>query len=264
MKTVELTIENHIAVIALNRPEQSNSIILDTFGDLEAAARQVATDDAVRVVILTGHGKHFCAGLDMSLFPKGEGELTWFEDKAFFGLDKLGANAFQRAATIWRELDVPVIAAVNGVAFGGGCQIALGADIRIGEAATKMSLLETHWGLIPDMGLTVTLPAILPMDVAAELILSAKIMDATQSREAGLLTSIAENSRDAAMALAENIAAKSPDAIKAAKKLYRKAWTKEAADLLKYEALLQRDLLGSASQVEAVSANLGKREPVFK
>jgi len=264
VNTLELNIDNHIAIIALNRPDQSNSIVLETFEDLARAVSLISGADDVRVVVLTGRGKHFCAGLDMSLFLKNEGAVEWFESKAFSNLDSTGANLFQQAATVWRGLDVPVIGAINGVAFGGGCQIALGADIRIGDATTRMSLLETHWGLIPDMGLTATLPGLVPMDVAAEIIFSAKIMDSAQAKEAGLLTSLAENCMDGAMALAQNIAAKSPDAIKAAKNLYRKAWSPDAAELLKYEALLQRELLGRPNQIEAVSANLGKRKPLYR
>lgn len=264
MTTVELVIDQHIAVIALNRPDQSNSIVLDTFKDLEQAATQVSGIEDVRVAILTGNGKHFCAGLDMSLFPRRQGKVEWFEGKAFSDLDQHGANLFQRAATIWQSLDIPVIAAINGVAYGGGCQLALGADIRIGDATTKMSLLETHWGLVPDMGLSATLPPILPMDVAAELILSARVLGAQEAKDIGLLTSISEDSLGGAMALAKNIAGKSPDAIKAAKKLYRNAWIRPVADLLGYEAKLQQTLLGKANQIEAVSANLEKRRPAYQ
>lgn len=259
MKTLELTVENTIAEIIFNRPEHSNSVTLDTFDDLLEVAGVINADSDIRVVVMTGEGKHFCAGLDMSLFPREEGPVDWFERSAFKPLDDKGANLFQRCAIVWRELRVPVIAAVNGVAFGGGCQLALGADIRIADDTTRMSLLETHWGLIPDMGLSATLPSLMAQDVAAELILSAKILNGQEAKEAGLVTSVADDCYQSAKALAENIAGKSPTAIQAAKRLYRYAWGGPVKGALPYEAQLQKELIGSAEQLAVVKANFKKR-----
>ncbi|MCB1666748.1 MAG: crotonase/enoyl-CoA hydratase family protein [Porticoccaceae bacterium] len=263
MKTVTVTIENHIAQVTLSRPEQSNSLIFDTFKDLTEAANQLAENNTVRVIVLTGAGKHFCAGLDRSLFPQKPGTVDWFEEHVFNELDELAANLFQRCVTAWQQIPIPVIAAVNGAALGGGCQVALGADIRIADATTKMSLMETHWGLIPDMAVSLTLPPLMPKDVAAEILLSARILDAQEAKATGLVTQLTDDCYASAMALAKNIAAKSPEAIRATKKLYQAAWGEPKPELLRLEAQLQRSLLGTSNQVESVRANLEKRQPVF-
>ena len=264
MKTLDISVKDHIASVTFSRPEQSNSIILDVFHELIQAAETIANDDTVRVVIITGAGKHFCAGLDRSLFPQSTGPVDWFEEHANTPLDQRGANLFQHAVTVWQDISVPVIAAVNGAALGGGCQIALGADIRIADASTRMSLMEAHWGLIPDMAASELLPTLMPRDVAAELLLSARTLNAAEAKEAGLVTRITDNCQSAAQELAENIAAKSPRAIRAAKQLYQSAWQNGGESLLPFEAKLQQQLIGTDEQIEAVTANLAQRPPRFK
>jgi len=248
---------NNIAEIVLNRPDQANSLVMDSFFELVAVGEELKQDDQLRAVILRGEGKHFCAGLDMSLFPKEAGSAEWFSEHADTIVDAAsGANIFQRCATIWADLPVPVIAAIQGVAFGGGCQLALGADIRLADASTKMSLMETHWGLIPDMGLTQTLPPLMSMDKAAELILRAKIVGAQEALDLGLITRICENSRQQALELAAEIAEKPPKAIRAAKELYRAAWRQSRANLLEMEASLQAQLIGKEEQIERFNSNI--------
>lgn len=255
MKTVLLEIENNIAQVFLNRPEHSNSIVLETFRELISVGEQLKRNHSLRAVILTGKGKHFCAGLDRSLFPKKPGTVDWFEQYATISLETKRANIFQRCVTIWQELSIPVIAAVNGAALGGGCQIALGADIRIGDSTTRMSLMETYWGLIPDMAITQTLPQICSRDVAADLILTARKLNYQEAKEAGLVTRISEDCYGEALALAKHIASLSPDAIRAAKRLYQQAW-KAAPELLSLEAQLQKELLGSPNQIACIKQNM--------
>ena len=261
LKTLEIRRHGNIAEVVLNRPDQANSLVMDSFFELVAVGEELKRDDQLRAVILRGKGKHFCAGLDMSLFPKEAGSAEWFSEHADTIVDAAsGANIFQRCATIWIDLQVPVIAALQGVAFGGGCQLALGADIRVADATTKMSLMETHWGLIPDMGLTQTLPPLMSMDKAAELILTAKIVNAQEAFNLGLVTRIGDDSHQQAFELASEIAEKPPQAIAAAKKLYRAAWREPRTSLLEMEAMLQAQLIGQAEQIERFKDNMKKKE----
>jgi enoyl-CoA hydratase/carnithine racemase len=173
-------------------------------------------------------------------------------------------NHAQRPAWVWKTLPVPVIAAIHGVAYGGGIQIALGADIRIAAPDAKLSVMEIKWGLVPDMSLTQTLRDVVPLDVAKELTFTGRILSGEDAKALGLVTRVAENPHEAAMSLAREIAGKSPDAIRAGKKLYEDSWHADARTGLALEASLQTDLIGQPNQVEAVMANFEKRAPEFR
>jgi len=174
-----------------------------------------------------------------------------------------GANRAQLAAWIWQEVPVPVIAAVHGVAYGGGLQIALGADMRIVAPDARMSVMEIKWGLVPDMSGTQTLRRLVPLDVAKELTFTGRVISGTEAKSLGLATRLSERPREDALALAAEIASKSPDAIRAAKKLLQEAWQGSVADGLRLEENLQRSLIGRPNQVESVKANFEKRAPRF-
>jgi enoyl-CoA hydratase/carnithine racemase len=173
------------------------------------------------------------------------------------------ANPLQRAAWVWQEVPVPVIAAVHGVAYGAGLQIALGADIRFVAPDARLSVRETHWGLIPDMAITQTLLHLVPIDVAKELTFTARIVSGTEAKALGLATHLSEAPREDALALARELAGRSPDALRAAKRLWNEAPQLPLAEGLALEERLQRSLMGRANQVEAVRANLDKRAPKF-
>jgi enoyl-CoA hydratase/carnithine racemase len=158
---------------------------------------------------------------------------------------------------------MPVIASLHGVVFGGGCQIALGTDIRIAAPDIKMSIMEIKWGLVPDMSITQTLRDLMPMDVAKELTFTGRILNGEQAKDVGLVTRVADDPFAAAMELAEEIAGKSPDAVRAAKTLYEQAWHADTRTGLELEASLQAALIGSTNQIEAVKANFEKRPPSF-
>jgi enoyl-CoA hydratase/carnithine racemase len=178
--------------------------------------------------------------------------------------DERPENQAQRPAYVWKRLPVPTIAAIHGVAFGGGVQIALGADIRIATPDAKMSVMEIRWGLIPDMSITQTLRDLVPMDVAKELTFSGRVLSGEEARELGLVTRTAPDAHAAAMDLAREIASKNPDAIRAAKKLFETSWHADDREGLALEASLQTELIGSPNQIEAIKANFEKRLPVFK
>ena len=172
-------------------------------------------------------------------------------------------HAAQRPALIWKRLPVPTIAAIHGVAFGGGCQIALGTDIRIAAPDAKLSVMEIKWGLIPDMSLTQTLRDLIPLDLAKELTFTGRIISGTEAKELGLVTHVVADPLAKAMELAREIAGKSPDAIRAGKRLLDATWHADPKTGLDLEQELQRGLIASANQIEAVKANFENRPPKF-
>jgi enoyl-CoA hydratase/carnithine racemase len=175
-----------------------------------------------------------------------------------------GANFFQQAATCWRDLPVPVIAALKGVVFGAGFQIAMGADIRFAAPDTRMSIMEIKWGIIPDMGITATVPGLIPEDRARELAYTGRIVAAEEAASIGLVTGVTDDPLAAATLLAADIATKSPDAIRAIKQLINRGWRQDPAPSLRLEAELQLAVMAGDNQREAAAANIEKRSPVFR
>jgi len=256
---VDLTLENGVATVRLCRPEKLNGLDIDMFEALIGVGERLAGDRTVRAVVLHGEGKGFCAGLDFQSFMAspdiGKRLLSRGETSP--------ANVAQRAAWIWQEVPVPVLAAIHGVAFGGGLQIALGADLRYVTPDAKLSIMEIKWGLVPDMGITQTLLPLVPLDLAKELTFTGRVLSGAEAVELGLATKISEDPLRDAHEMAREIATKSPHAIRAAKKLLTDAPRLSRAEALKLETELQETLLGSPNQLEAVQANMMKREPSF-
>ena len=179
-------------------------------------------------------------------------------------LDDGPENFVQRPAYLWREIPVPVLAAVHGVAYGGGCQIALGADIRFAAEDAKISILEVKWGLIPDMSITQSLRDIVSQDVAKELTFTGRVLSGLQAKDLGLVTHVSKDPLADAMVLAREISEKSPSAVRGAKKLYRDSWHADAQTGLALEASIQKALIGTENQIEAITANFENRDPTFK
>ncbi|MEM7100744.1 MAG: crotonase/enoyl-CoA hydratase family protein [Pseudomonadota bacterium] len=261
---VTIEVKDGVADVRLNRAEKYNALSPDMFKAIVDAGQRVAEMSGVRAVVLSGNGRGFCAGLDMESFAgmadaDNEGETGG-------GLLAKGEgpeNFAQRPAYVWKQMPVPVIAALHGVAYGGGAQIALGADIRIAAPDTKMSVMEIKWGLIPDMSLTQTLRDLVPLDVAKELTFTGQILSGEQAQALGLVTRVADNPLEEALSLAAEIAGKSPDAIRAGKKLLDEAWHADERTGLELEAALQTQLIGKPNQIEAIAANFEKRAPNF-
>lgn len=262
---VTVSISDGIADIRFNRPDKHNSLTLEMFEAINAVGASLADNSAVRVAVLSGNGPSFCAGLDFSIMAEmlqGPANARAVMDRLLMR-DGRADNRAQRTAVIWKTTPVPVIAALHGVAFGGGCQIALGADIRIAAPDTRMSVMEIKYGLVPDMGLTQTLPDLVRLDVAKELTLTGRVVDATEALQLGLVTRIAEQPLALAFDIARGIAARSPHAVQAAKRLLNEAWRADARTGLGLEEELQLTLLGSPNQIEAVNAALQKRDAKF-
>lgn len=263
---VTVTVEDHVALVKLNRAAKFNALDHAMFHGIVEAGLSLRDRQDVRAVVLTGDGDNFCAGLDMSLFEQSvtlrDGDA---DEPGVLALSEGGPSTIaQHIATVWRELDTPVIAALSGYVFGGGLQLAMGADMRYANPNVKMSVMEIRWGIIPDMSLTVTLPEVCRLDIARELVYSGRIVEGEEAQRIGLVTRLEEDPLAAAMAMARQIGGHNPDAIAAGKRLMREAGQGVGADLLKLEAALQTSLLGSANQLEAVAANLQKRAPNFK
>ena len=257
---VTLAIEGHIATVSLNRPDKYNGLDLEMMRGLVACAKTIKKNRDVRVVILRGEGKAFCAGLDFATVTKTPLKMLLAFTK--FGVKK--TNLFQQACWAWRELPVPVIAVLHGYCYGGGLQLALAADFRIATPDCELSVMESKWGLIPDMTGTVTLRELVPMDVAKELAMTGRRFDAVEAKALHLVTQVAEQPEQAARALADAILTRSPDAVSATKALFHS--TRHAAEDQAFdrESSLQFKLLRGRNQGEAMAANLKKREPRFR
>jgi enoyl-CoA hydratase/carnithine racemase len=253
-----------IADVRLNRPEKYNALSPDMFKAIIEAGESLAEAKDVRAVVLSGNGRGFCAGLDMASFQGMAGSSSGGSAAgALLSRDGRPENHAQRPAYVWKRLPMPVIAALHGVAYGGGCQIALGADIRFAAPDAKISIMEIKWGLVPDMSITQTLRDIVPLDVAKELTFTARVLSGTDAERLGLVTHVADDPLAAAMELAAEIAGKSPDAVRAGKKLYEDSWHADARTGLEMEAALQTGLIGTPNQIEAIKANFENRAPQF-
>jgi enoyl-CoA hydratase/carnithine racemase len=262
-----------IADVRLNRADKRNALDGAMFVALRDAGEGLKSEPRVRVVVLSGEGASFCAGLDFSAFQSMAGGGDGGGD----GAARAGAGADapsnltpggithlgQQVAWVWQELPVPVIAAVHGHALGGGIQIALGADIRFVHPDTKLSVREVHWGLVPDMTGTLFLSRLVGPDVAKELTFTARMISGTEAGELGLATHVTETPREDALALAAEIAGRSPEAVRGAKALFNRLANAEAAEQFAEERRVIGSLIGSPNQVEAITANFENRAPAF-
>lgn len=257
---VETKIDGGIAYVWLNRPEKHNALDFAMFKALDACIRALAKDKGVRAVILQGRGEDFCTGLDVKSVlsrPRQAFSLLakWWPGRA---------NLAQRVSVGWRDLPVPVIAVIQGRCWGGGLQIALGADVRIATPDADLSVMEGKWGLIPDMGGTLALREIMPKDKAMVLAMSAKTLDAKEAEQMGLVTQVSEQALQEAEQLAQSFANRSPDAIGAVKRLYRKAWQGSRAKALALESWYQIKVLLGKNQRIATKRELKDPEASYK
>ena len=263
---VRIQLDSHgVADVCLVRGDKMNALDFEMFDALAAAIAQLKVMPGLRAVVLHGEGRAFCAGLDMGRMGKlASGEAGGVRDlrPRTHGI----ANSAQVLGLGWRELPVPVIAALHGVAYGGGLQLALGADIRLASADLKMSVMEIKWGLVPDMAGVALMRGLVRDDHARELCFSGRVVAADEAVALGLATRVCADPLAEALAMAQAISQRSPSAIRAAKRLMNLAnrtLDASAAALLQAESDEQVALMGAAHQLEAVRANLEKRAPVF-
>jgi enoyl-CoA hydratase/carnithine racemase len=263
---VSISITDGVADVRLVRADKMNALDQAMFEALVAATERLSHEKGLRAVVLSGEGRAFCAGLDMGRFAamseNGGNGVPGGEKRDLTQRTHGLANFPQAAVWGWRQLPVPVIAAVQGVAFGGGFQLALGADMRFLEPDARMSIMEIKWGLVPDMAGTPILASLVRDDLLRELTFTGRIFSAQEALSYGLATRICEDPRAAAFEVAREIANKNPDAVRAAKRMLNKLSVDPGPALLA-ESVEQQKLIGSPNQTEAVRANLEKRAPRF-
>jgi enoyl-CoA hydratase/carnithine racemase len=266
---VTLTLDAGVADVRLVRTDKMNALDNAMFEALVAAGERLKTEKGLRAVVLSGEGRAFCAGLDMGNFQRVEAAQDGGPPAKVSSISDLGprthgmCNRPQYAAMVWREIPVPVIAAVHGVAFGGGFQLCLGADMRYVTADARLSVMEIKWGLFPDMGGTVLMRHLAREDLVRELTYTGRVFSGEEAFKYGLATRVCADPRAEALAVAREIAGKSPTAIRAAKQVLNAAVDWNVAEGLQRESDEQVKLIGSPNQVEAILANLQNRPPVF-
>src|SRR3954454_18887474 len=261
---VTIEIEDGVADVRLNRPDKLNAVDTAMFHALVEAGESVKADRSVRAVVLSGTGRGFCAGLDLESFQKMAGAAPDLSVGDVGRRDEGRiTNLGQQACYVWTEMPAAVIAAVHGAAVGAGIQLALATDIRIVAPDAKLSVLEVKWGLVPDMTGTQMLPRLVGLDVAKELTFTGRMVSGEEAVRLGMATRVSPTPREDALALAREIASKSPDAIAGAKKLLNMAGQASVAEGFAAEATIQGAIIGSPNQTEAVAASFESREAVF-
>lgn len=264
---VEFKVSEHIAHVQLCRADKMNALDEGMLAALLAVPEQINQDKTIRAVVLSGQGDNFCAGLDKSSFASimaGEGLQLGDNTIDDLTLRTHGiSNPLQAVAWQWRELAVPVIAALDGVVFGGGLQIALGADMRYASKNAQFSIMEIKWGLIPDMGGSQLMHQLIAADVVKELTFTGRVFDAEQALEYGFLTALKDDPLAYALEIAKQICERSPSAVRASKALLNKAPYLDAEQGLIMESQLQNQIIGKPNQIEAIQAVLEKRSAKF-
>jgi enoyl-CoA hydratase/carnithine racemase len=249
---VNCKIEQGIAEVMLSRPEKLNALDLPMFMALEQTLLSLRQLPGLRAVILHGEGRAFSAGLDVkSMLKQPLAALDILKREA----DE-ATNLAQRVAYGWHLLPVPVIAVTQGLCFGGGLQIALGADFRFSTPDCRFSVMEIKWGIIPDMSGSVTLRNLMGVDTAMELAMSGRELLAPEARVLGLVSRVCEDPLAEARAFANDLLGKSPDALAGIKQLYRQAWAHSDEAMLKEETRLQQKILGRPNQWRATLKGL--------
>lgn len=255
---VHISVEAGVAHVEMNRSSKRNGLDSAMFEAMIGAGTSLGERKDVRAIVLSGRGPAFCAGLDFQAIMSNPKAMTHLLSR-----DESIANIAQRIAYVWREVEVPVIAAIHGPCFGGGLQIALAADIRFAAPDSRLSVMEIEWGLIPDMSITQTLLRLVRPDVAKELTFSGRVVEAAEALALGLLTQLVDAPVEAAMRCAHQIASRSPQAIREIKRLYDQAPFLNAADALALETELQLKVLGTPNQLAAVQARMLKKTATF-
>ncbi|NCP15341.1 MAG: crotonase/enoyl-CoA hydratase family protein [Sphingomonadales bacterium] len=252
--------DDGVADVRLARGDKMNALDPEMFQRIIEAGSALQRMKGLRAVVLSGEGRAFCAGLDLSNFARKPAEDEPSLTERTYG----NANKFQQVSMQWRKLPVPVIAALHGVCFGGGLAIASGADIRIAHPETRMSIMELKWGLVPDMGGYALWRGLVRDDVLRELIYTNREFTGAEAQTLGLVTHVDENPRERAFAIARQIASKNPHAIRAAKRLQAGMWERETDAILLEESIEQHGIMRSRNQVEAVMAEMERRQPNFE
>jgi enoyl-CoA hydratase/carnithine racemase len=257
MSKVRYEVDGAVALVTIDRPEVLNAMDREVFTGLREAAERAGTDPAVRALVLSGEGRAFSSGLDTSLFASGidggGSPLT------------LDIGALQACFSAYETVGIPTIAAIRGLALGGGIQLAAACDLRVGADDAEMAVYEIRWGIIPDLGGTQRLPRLIGLGRAKELVLTGRRIDAAEALAWGLLNRVVPTDRvlDEALGWARELAAGPPLALSAAKRLATSAFDTPLVCGLEREAMVNRRLLTTDDFREAVVARFEKRAATF-
>ena len=238
MSQLQIERRGTLALVRLNRPDKRNALSFSLLGELKRAARDLGADRSLRGVMLCGAGPAFCAGIDLGELGNPRNRLF-----AFWELIRPGRSLFQQAMLAWRELPVPVVAAIRGPCFGAGLQLALAADLRVAAPDAQLSVMEARWGLVPDMGLSTTLRGLLRADVVRELTFSARQVGADEACALGLVSRVAADPEQSALDWLGEFSRRSPDALLAAKRVLNASIERSPARALAIEKRWQLRLL---------------------
>ncbi len=249
---VTLQIENQIGVVSFNRPQKRNALDMAMFTTIDRVSRTLRRDRNIRAVIVRANGEDFCSGLDVKSMLRSRLSTAMLLRKLLPGQ----ANLAQRVSYNWRKIPVPVIMVIQGRCWGGGMQIALGADFRFATPGASFSIMEGKWGLIPDMAGNLALRELVSKDVALKLAMTAETFSAQTALGYGLISEISDDPLDDARQLAAQIAEGSPDAVAAVKKLYHQNWFRSEARMLNRETFYQIKILLGKNQARAVKRQL--------
>lgn len=261
-KTIILEKKDKIATITLNRPDRFNALNADMMVELPEALENADKDKDIRVVVITGAGKGFCSGADVK-----DNFVAMIEKRKRGELDiQLGTEFGDRMWAIFRNTGKPIIAAINGPAVGFGCTLALACDIRIASEDARLGVIFTRVGLTPEFGSTFLLPRLVGVAKACELIFTAKVIDAKEAKEIGLVNNVVPQSEliSNTMEMAKTIAAGPPIAIHLAKKALYQGLQADLNTQLRYEDVIFRTCQLTKDHEEGARAFLEKRNPVFK
>lgn len=258
---VSIDIKGDIAFVTLNRPEKLNALDIPMFEAIAKAAKTLKKNKSIRAVILSGEGKAFCSGLDVKSMFKSPVAIA----KLLLKPGTKASNLAQDVSCLWREVPVPVIAVTHGKCWGGGFQIALGADFRYSTPDCEFSIMESRWGLIPDMAGSIALRELAPIDLVKELAMTARIFNGNEAKAMNLVTHVHKQPMEQAIAFAESLKQRSPDAIASTKLLFNKSWLSTIRQALHWETKLQRRLIGRHNQRAAISQGTNaKKQTSFK
>ena len=270
---VTVTISDGIADVRLDRADKRNALDPAMFDAIAKAGNDLVTNREIHAVVLSGNGNSFCAGLDFGSFQSmadsgknGDSSNGNTSSSQNAGAMQPGAitHLAQQICWVWQEVPVPVVAALQGHALGGGMQLALGADIRVAHGETQFAMREVHWGLIPDMTGTLMLSRLVRDDVAKDLVFSARIISGVEAHALGVVTRLSDKPFETAMQIAREIADRSPDAVRGAKALINRLSNAGAAEHFAEERRIIYSLIGKPNQVEAVMSNFEKRPAKFR
>ncbi len=256
-------LEDGIADVRMTRVDKMNALDATQWNVLVEAIDTLNATPRLRVVVLSGEGRAFCAGLDLSSLQSERDPGASSAGGSLADRTRGIANNAQYAAWGWRELPVPVIAAVHGVAFGAGSQIMAAADIRIVHPDTRIAIMEMKWGLVPDVAGMPLWRGQVRDDVLREMIYTNREFNGTEAKEMGFATHVSDDPHAKAMELARVIANKNPHAMRGAKRLCNLMGDATDAQLLQAESDEQVLVIRTPNQIEAVMAEMQKRKPNF-